>query len=47
MSGAGGGAVEAVTAAGSTAESLPALLARGKEGYLILIIIRVGVGHRG
>ena len=45
MSGAGGGAVEALTAAGSTAESLPALLARGKEGYLILI--RVGVGHRG
>ena len=47
MGRAGGGAVEALTAAGSTAESLPALHAQGKGEYLILIIIMVGVGHRG
>ena len=47
MGRAGGGVVKALTAAGSTAESLPALLARGKQGYLIFIIIMVGVGHRG
>ena len=47
MGRAGGGAVEALTAAGPTAESLPALHARGKEGYLIFIIIMVGVGHKG
>ena len=45
MGRAGGGAVEALTAAGPIAESLPALHARGKEEYLIFIIIIVGVGQ--